>query len=213
MGASIPKQFMMLGNLPILGHTINRIREALPSSQVVVVLPKEHIAMWRNLSARFDISKHEIAEGGKERFLSVKNGINSLSGEVEIIAVHDGVRPLVSKKLIIKLVLEAEKHSAVIPVVAPTDSYRLVEGADSHIMDRSKLRMVHTPQIFQANTLRQAYEQPFSTTFTDDASVVEAAGGQITLIEGEATNIKITTPADLVIANAILTSHEDETQF
>lgn len=213
MGASIPKQFMMLGNLPILGHTINRIREALPSSQVVVVLPKEHIAMWRNLSARFDISKHEIAEGGKERFHSVKNGINSLSGEVEIIAVHDGVRPLVSKKLIIKLVLEAEKHSAVIPVVAPTDSYRLVEGADSHIMDRSKLRMVHTPQIFQANTLRQAYEQPFSTTFTDDASVVEAAGGQITLIEGEATNIKITTPADLVIANAILTSHEDETQF
>ena len=213
MGASIPKQFMMLGNLPILGHTINRIREALPSSQVVVVLPKEHIAMWRNLSARFDISKHEIAEGGKERFHSVKNGINSLSGEVEIIAVHDGVRPLVSKKLIIKLVLEAEKHSAVIPVVAPTDSYRLVEGADSHIMDRSKLRMVHTPQIFQANTLRQAYEQPFSTTFTDDASVVEAAGGQITLIEGEATNIKITTPADLVIANAILTSHENETQF
>lgn len=213
MGASIPKQFMMLGNLPILGHTINRIREALPSSQVVVVLPKEHIAMWRNLSARFDISKHEIAEGGKERFHSVKNGINSLSGEVEIIAVHDGVRPLVSKKLIIKLVLEAEKHSAVIPVVTPTDSYRLVEGADSHIMDRSKLRMVHTPQIFQANTLRQAYEQPFSTTFTDDASVVEATGGKITLIEGDPTNIKITTPADLIIANAILTSYEDETQF
>ena len=102
MGGALPKQFMMLGNLPILGHTINRMRQALPASQIVVVLPEDHIELWRNLSARFDIAKHEITAGGAERFYSVKNGINALSPEIKTSAIHDGVRPLASKKLIIK---------------------------------------------------------------------------------------------------------------
>ncbi len=213
MGSTLPKQFLMLGNMPVLGRTINRIAEALPSAEVVVVLPKQHIELWHNLAARFDIAPHKIAEGGAERFHSVKNGIAALCSDVQTIAVHDGVRPLVSKKLIIKLILEAEKCAAVIPVVAPTDSFRALDTEGSHIIDRSLLRMVHTPQVFNAAVLREAYEQPFSTAFTDDASVVEAAGHSITLVEGEPSNIKITTPSDIVIAEALIARAEDETQF
>ena len=204
MGGSLPKQFMMLGNEPVLARTINKVREALPASQIVVVLPAEHVELWKNIAARFDVAKHDIALGGAERFHSVKNGIEALSEDVKYIAVHDAVRPMLSKKLIIKLLLEVEKHDAVIPVVAPADSYRVVDGEDSKIIDRSTLRMVQTPQFFKADTLRQAYEQPFSTAFTDDASVVEAAGGKITLCEGERENIKLTTPADMLFAEAII---------
>ena len=213
MGGALPKQFMMLGNLPILGHTINRMRQALPASQIVVVLPEDHIELWRNLSARFDIAKHEITAGGAERFYSVKNGINALSPEIKTIAIHDGVRPLASKKLIIKLILEAEKNGAVIPAVAPADSYRIVDENGSHIIDRSQLRMIQTPQVFSAEVLRAAYEQPFSATFTDDASVAEAAGHKITLIEGERQNIKITTPSDMTIAETFIASEEYDTQL
>lgn len=204
MGATLPKQFMMLGNEPILSHSINRIHEALPAAEIVVVLPEEHIALWRNIAARFDVAHHKITAGGTERFYSVKNGLKELSDEVKIIAIHDAVRPLASKKLIIKLILEAEKNIAVIPVVAPVDSFRKIEGDDSKIIDRSALRIVQTPQVFNATILRRAYEQDFSSTFTDDASVVEAIGEKITLCEGERGNLKITTPEDMVIASALL---------
>lgn len=208
MGATLPKQFMMLGNEPILAHSINRIHEALPAAEIVVVLPEEHIALWRNIAARFDIAHHKITAGGTERFYSVKNGLKELSDEVKIIAVHDAVRPLASKKLIIKLILEAEKNIAVIPVVAPVDSFRKIEGDNSKIIDRSALRIVQTPQVFDATILRRAYEQDFSSTFTDDASVVEAIGEKITLCEGERGNIKITTPEDMVIATALLKAEQ-----
>ena len=208
MGATLPKQFMMLGNEPILSHSINRIHEALPAAEIVVVLPEEHIALWRNIAARFDVAHHKITAGGTERFYSVKNGLKELSDEVKIIAVHDAVRPLASKKLIIKLILEAEKSVAVIPVVTPVDSFRKIEGDNSKIIDRSALRIVQTPQVFNATILRRAYEQDFSSTFTDDASVVEAIGEKITLCEGERGNIKITTPEDMIIATALLEAEQ-----
>lgn len=210
MGAALPKQFMMLGNEPILARSINRIHEALPAAEIVVVLPKDHIELWKNIAARFDVAPHKIASGGEERFHSVLNGLQAMSEEVEYIGIHDAVRPLVSKKLIIRLMLEAEQNAAVIPVVAPPDSYRKVEGDESQIVDRSTLRIVQTPQVFQTTTLRQAYEQPFSPSFTDDASVVEAAGGRITLVEGERENIKITTPVDMTIAEAIISMQDEE---
>ena len=212
MGGALPKQFMMLDNEPILARSINRIHEALPAAEIVVVLPEEHVELWKNIAARFDVARHKIALGGKERFHSVKNGLAALSDEVSIVGIHDAVRPLASKKLIIKLFLEAENSTAVIPVVAPIDSYRIVEGDDSRIIDRSALRMVQTPQVFQAEALRKAYEQPFSSTFTDDASVMEAAGHKVTLVEGERENIKITTPSDMLIAEAIINA-ESETQL
>ena len=212
MGGALPKQFMMLDNEPILARSINRMHEALPAAEIVVVLPEEHVELWKNIAARFDVARHKIAIGGKERFHSVKNGLAALSDEVAIVGIHDAVRPLASKKLIIKLFLEAENSTAVIPVVAPIDSYRIVEGDDSRIIDRSALRMVQTPQLFQAEALRKAYEQPFSSAFTDDASVMEAAGHKVTLVEGERENIKITTPSDMLIAEAIINA-ESETQL
>ena len=206
MGGALPKQFMMLEQQPILARSINRIHEALPKAEIVVVLPAEHVELWRNMAARFDVARHKIAIGGKERFHSVKNGLAALSEGVRTIAVHDAVRPLASKKLIIRLVLATEKHDAVIPVVAPADSYRSVEGDDSKIIDRSTLRMVQTPQLFRAEALRKAYEQEFSESFTDDASVVEAAGYKVALEEGERENFKITTPLDITLARAIITA-------
>ena len=204
MQSALPKQFLMLGGEPIVARTINTFSEALPGAEIVVVLPEAHIPLWENLRARFDVAPHRIVAGGKERFHSVLNGINALSSEVEYIAVHDGVRALVTKRLIIRAMLAVEEHDAVIPVVDVVDSYRRVEGDNSYIVPRSELRIVQTPQIFKAQLLRDAYNVAFSPTFTDDASVVEAFGGHITLVEGERTNIKITTPEDITLAESFL---------
>ena len=209
MGAAMPKQFMMLGNEPILARSINNIHKALPAAEIVVILPEEHITLWRNIAARFEVARHKIASGGAERFYSVKSGLKELSEDVKIVAVHDAVRPLASKKLIIRLILEAEKSVAVIPVVPPVDSFRKVEGNDSKIIDRSALRIVQTPQVFNADVLRKAYEQEFSAAFTDDASVVEFFGEKITLCDGERGNIKITTPEDMIIATALIEADEE----
>ena len=204
MQSALPKQFLMLGGEPIVARTINRFSEALPGAEIVVVLPEAHIPLWENLRARFDVAPHRIVAGGKERFHSVLNGINALSLEVEYIAVHDGVRALATKRLIIRAMLAVEEHDAVIPVVDVVDSYRRVEGDGSYIVPRSELRIVQTPQIFKAQLLRDAYNVAFSPTFTDDASVVEAFGGHIKLVEGERTNIKITTPEDITLAESLL---------
>ena len=204
MQSALPKQFMMLGGLPVVAHTINTFSEALPGAEIVVVLPEEHIPLWRNLAARFDIAVHRCIAGGKERFHSVKNGLDALSEEVEYVAVHDGVRALATKKMILRVQLAAEETGAAIPVTEVVDSYRRVDGSESYIVPRSELRIVQTPQTFSAALLRRAYEQPFSDKFTDDASVVEALGAKITLVEGERRNIKLTTPEDMLIAERLL---------
>lgn len=204
MQSALPKQFMMLGSLPVVAHTINTFSEALPGAEIVVVLPEEHIPLWRNLAARFDVAVHRCIAGGKERFHSVKNGLDALSSEVEFVAVHDGVRALATKKMILRVQLAAEEMGAAIPVTEVVDSYRRVDGTESYIVPRSELRIVQTPQTFSASLLRRAYEQPFSENFTDDASVVEALGAKITLVEGERRNIKLTTPEDMAIAERLL---------
>lgn len=204
MQSALPKQFMMLGGLPVVAHTINTFSEALPGAEIVVVLPEEHIPLWRNLAARFDIAVHRCIAGGKERFHSVKNGLDALSEEVEYVAVHDGVRALATKKMILRVQLAAEERGAAIPVTEVVDSYRRVDGSESYIVPRTELRIVQTPQTFSAELLRRAYEQPFSDKFTDDASVVEALGAKITLVEGERRNIKLTTPEDMLIAERLL---------
>ena len=204
MQSAIPKQFLMLGGEPIVARTINTFSEALPGAEIVVVLPEAHMPLWENLRARFDVAPHRIVAGGVERFHSVLNGINALSSEVEYIAVHDGVRALVSKRLIIRAMLATEEHDAVIPVVDVVDSYRRVKVENSYIVPRADLRIVQTPQIFNAQLLRDAYNVEFNAAFTDDASVVEARGGHITLVDGERTNIKITTPEDIALAECFL---------
>lgn len=197
MQSSLPKQFMILGGEPVVAHTINAFAEALPGAEIVVVLPEEHMALWKNLAARFDVAVHKVVAGGKERFDSVKCGLEALSSEVEYVAVHDGVRALVSKRLIIRAMLEVERHDAVVPVVPVVDSIRRVLDIGSEIVPRGELRIIQTPQLFKAEVLRNAYALPYDPRFTDDASVVEATGGDITLIEGERSNIKLTTPEDM----------------
>jgi 2-C-methyl-D-erythritol 4-phosphate cytidylyltransferase len=204
MHSSVPKQFMIVGGEPVVARTINTFSEALPGADIVVVLPEEHIAMWKNMAARFDVAVHRCVAGGKERFHSVKCGLDALSEDVEYVAVHDGVRALATKRLVLRAMLAAEQHDAVIPVVDCVDSYRMVDGSDSHIVSRSALRIVQTPQTFKADVLRRAYDVEFSPQFTDDASVVEAQGYAITLVEGERSNIKLTTPEDLLFAEWLL---------
>ena len=210
MGGALPKQFSFVGGQPILARTINAFRKALPTSRIVVVLPAEYIDFWKNFSARFDVAKHSIVEGGEERFHSVRNGIEALSDAVDLIAVQDGVRPFASKEMILHAVECAAQNGAAIPVVKAVDSYRMVEGEESHIIDRAPLRIVQTPQIFAAPILRAAYDTPFRKEFTDDASVVEYSGEKVTLCEGEYTNIKITSPSDLIIAEAIVKQNSGE---
>lgn len=204
MQSALPKQFMLLGGEPVVARTINTFAEALPGAEIVVVLPEAHIPLWQNLKARFEVAPHRCVAGGSERFHSVKCGIEALSDEVETIAIHDGVRPMVSKRLIIRTLLEAEASGATIPVIKVADSYRSIEGSSSRIIPRETLRIVQTPQIFRSDILRKAYQQPYNPSFTDDASVVEAAEGRVTLCEGERTNIKITTPEDLAYAEWLL---------
>ncbi len=211
MGGALPKQFALLGGKPILAHTINTIHKALPTSRLVVVLPAEQIEFWRNYAQRFEVAKHSLVEGGAERFYSVKSGIEALSEGVDLIAIHDGVRPLASRELILRTVECASKYGSAIPVIDVVDSIRAVEGDTSHIVPRSTLRAVQTPQVFSAPTIRAAYDTAFCKEFTDDASVVEAMGERVTLCEGERTNIKITTPTDMVIAEAIIQEAADTT--
>ena len=206
MQSSLPKQFMLLGGEPVVARTINTFAEALPGAEIVVVLPEEHIAMWKNLASRFDVAVHKCVAGGAERFHSVKAGIAALSDDVTSIMVHDGVRALITKKLIIRTALTVEDNDAVIPVVDVADSYRRVTDSGSEIVPRSTLRIVQTPQTFKASVLRSAYDQEFDTAFTDDASVVERMGVAITLVDGERTNLKLTTPEDMEWAEWLLQS-------
>ena len=204
IGGAIPKQFMIVGGEPILARTINTFAEALPAAEIVVVLPEAHIEFWKNLAARFEVAPHRTVAGGSERFHSVKAGISALREDTGLIAVHDGVRALVSKKLIIRTVQSAIEHGATIPTIAPVDSFRVATCEGSHPINRSSLRIVQTPQIFAAEILRSAYQTEFDPSFTDDASVVEKAGVKVALCEGERSNIKITTVEDIAIAEALL---------
>lgn len=209
MGAARPKQFMLLGGMPVLARTINNFAAALPGAEIVVVLPAGHTDYWRNLAARFEVAPHTLAEGGKERFDSVKNGLAALKRNPELIAVQDAVRPLGSQELIRRTVAAAAEHGTAVPVVEPVDSFRQTEGAASNVIDRRRLRIVQTPQVFRAELLLRAYDTQYRPEFTDDASVVELSGETVFLCQGERTNLKITTPEDRVVAEAILADREE----
>ncbi len=209
MGGNTPKQFRILGQAPVLVHSINALSSALAPSEIVVVLPEAHIDFWRNLSSRFEVAAHKIVAGGTERFHSVKAGIEALGETIDLIAVHDGVRPLCSEELALRCAECAAKNGSAIPVIAISDSVRIIEGGESKAIDRSQLRAVQTPQIFDSTTLRRACKQEFSALFTDDASIVEAMGEKVELCEGEKRNIKITTDEDLIYAEMILESKDE----
>ncbi len=210
-GGATPKQYQILGSLPILAHTINAFAAALPTARLVVVVAEDRVEYWRNLAARFPVAEHSCVVGGAERFDSVRSGIEAVGEDVDLIAVHDGARPLVSRELIERCVECALSSGSAIPVVEVSDSLREVgEGVESRQVDRSRVRAVQTPQIFDAVVLRRAYAAARGESgFTDDASVVERMGERVWLCQGERGNIKITTSEDLIFARAIMEAASD----
>ena len=201
MNADIPKQFLLLNDLPILMHTLNAFTDF---DKRILVLPQSQIENWKTLCEEYNFAlKHMLVAGGINRFGSVKNGLRKVD-EGSIVAIHDGVRPLISKNLTNKLIATTKKGIGVVPVVPVKDSLRKVDGNNSKAVSRSSLYKVQTPQCFFASTIKDAYKQNFSLFFTDDASVLESNGGKIIAILGEEKNIKITTKEDLRIAEVFM---------
>lgn len=204
MGGDLPKQFIQIGGKPVLMRTIDAFHSYDENIHIVLVLPLSHHDYWKQLCLDYGFRiPHQVVTGGDTRFQSVKNGLSLI--KEGLVAVHDGVRPFVSQHLIKRSYEAAEAHEAVIPVIPSTDSLREITiDGNSRIVDRSRIRLVQTPQVFKVRLLKEAYSTDFKDEFTDDASVVEAMGEQIFLVEGETTNIKITTPFDLKIGETIL---------
>ena len=208
-GAEVPKQFLELGGKPILMRTIESFEQSMEGGnhEIIVTLPADQKDLWRDLCERHDFAvPHRVVPGGESRWHSVKNALDSIGdpADVDVIAVHDGVRPLAGIELIKRVFDVARRDGAAIPVVMLNDSVRQVVGEESHALDRSSLRAVQTPQAFDARLLLDAYRQPYQQTFTDDASVVEAGGHSVTLVEGNPRNLKITRPMDLALAEYLL---------
>ena len=200
MGGDVPKQFLPIGGKPVLMHTIEAFREAFDDVQIVLVLPAEQHDYWLKLCKDYNFRSPElIATGGETRFHSVKNGLALLPEDDEaVVGVHDGVRPFVSRDTIQRCFGTAAEGKAVVPVVPVVETLRqILPDGSSITKPRNEYRLVQTPQTFPLALLKQAYEQPYSEVFTDDASVVEAMGKGITMVEGNRENIKLTTPADL----------------
>ncbi len=226
MRSAIPKQFLPLEGRPLLMHTIERFHSFDSSIEIILVLPAEHHPLWNNLvnEYAFDIF-HRMAAGGEERFHSVRAGLEMVrqSGrdaehdgtkvpgvgpgqvtEESLVAIHDGVRPLVSHDTIWRCYADAEEFGTAIPFVEPADSVRIIVGDDSRPLPRHEVRLIQTPQVFLSSLIVKAYDRPFEHTFTDDATVAEAAGVKIHLTHGNRENIKITTPEDLAVAHTLI---------
>lgn len=208
MGGELPKQFLPVGGKPILMHTLERFRkygDSRPdgSLQIILVLPKEQQDYWLELCGQHNFNvTHTITDGGATRFHSVQNGLKVIPDDEEgVVGIHDGVRPFVSLDVISRCYETAREKKAVIPVMPVTDTLRNI--VESKNVYRENYKIVQTPQTFDIQLLKKANLQPYTEEFTDDASVVEAIGQEVTMVEGNRENIKITTPFDLKIADVI----------
>jgi len=201
MNADIPKQFLLLNSTPLLMLTL---KQFVHFEEIILVLPPTQFKYWKELCKRHNFTQqHTLVPGGGTRFNSVKNGLDRIANN-NIVAIHDGVRPLISTSLINNLVSETKRGIGVIPIIPVKDSIRKVEGENSVHVDRNNLFKVQTPQCFFSSDIKKAYTQEFSEHFTDDASVFESSGGKINTIAGEIKNIKVTTEEDLRIINSFL---------
>lgn len=208
MGGEMPKQFQLLAGRPVVMVTLERLYAMDPSMQLILVLPSEHIELWKELSSEYEFAVPLIlAQGGSTRFHSVQNGLAQVDDmDDALVGVHDGVRPFVSASVLDKCFCEAWAHGAAIPMIDLQDSLRHIVGCNgaTEVVPRDRYRLVQTPQVFRLSLLRRAYEQRFVESFTDDASVVEALGEQVVGVDGNRENIKLTTPFDLVIAKTLM---------
>ena len=204
VGSALPKQFLELRGKPILYYSILAFIDALPGVHIVLVLPEGHMGRAQDaLQGIKGAASVRTVAGGATRYASVAAGLKEVPSEA-IVLVHDGARPLVTPELILRCYEGARIHGSAIPVVPVADSIRQLTAEGSRIIDRDDLRSVQTPQAFRAGLLQAAFRQPYQPAFTDEASVVESMGGAIHLVEGARSNLKITTPEDLVIAEALL---------
>lgn len=206
MNTAVPKQFLPLADKPVLYYSVKAFMEAFDDIRIILVLPQDQLSYAQMVLQAFpegiDLT---IVTGGETRFHSVKNGLNAVP-EDAVVFVHDGVRPLVSPELIRRCYEQALEKGSAIPALRMSDSIRMVDDTDdsSQAIDREKLCSIQTPQTFRADVLLHAFEQPYRTAFTDEATVVEGFGTNVYLVEGERGNIKVTTPEDLLIAEALL---------
>ena len=206
MGSDIPKQFLPIGGKPVLMRTLERFREYSPTLQIILVLPKAQQEYWKELCQKHNFTvAYQLADGGETRFHSVQHGLALIPDDAEgVVGVHDGVRPFPSIEVIRNCYETTREQKAVIPVIPVVETVRQLEGATSFTVPRDDYRLVQTPQCFDIQLLKAANRQPYNDGFTDDASVVEAYGFDITLVEGNRENIKITTPYDLKIAEVLI---------
>lgn len=203
MGSDTPKQFLLLGGVPILQRTIERFAEAVPDAKFITVLPSGHVRDWEDLCLKHCLNVPQlVVEGGLTRFHSVRNALGKVP-DGAIVAIQDGVRPLVSASLIKEMLSRMDGVRALIPVVPVTDTLKNVDPAGPD-PDRSAIVAAQTPQIFLSEDIKAAYTQAYSMSFTDDASVAKAYKIPLSYIEGGRNNIKITTPADLAVAESLL---------
>lgn len=208
MGALLPKQFLLLRERPVLYYTLRAFTEAYPDLQIILVLPVDYTDMGQEIiDAFFDKDRIRITAGGDTRFQSVKNGL-ALVEEESVIFVHDGVRCLVTRELIHRCYEQAAATGTAIPAIPSKDSIRLITDDGNTAYDRSKVMLVQTPQTFHSKILQPAFQIDYKDKFTDEATVVEAFGMKVSLVAGEETNIKITHPADLLLAEQILYERE-----
>jgi len=204
MQSAVPKQFLLLNGLPVMMHTINAFHHSQSRPTIILVLPADYHGYWKQLCTEynFDVS-HQLVSGGETRFHSVKNGLGLINNENAIIAVQDAVRPMTDIAIIDHSFAEAAKKGNAVTAVKSRDSVRQLKGDVSNCLVRDEIYLVQTPQTFQYAQLKKAYEQTFSPNFTDDASVVEATGEKIHLIEGNYRNLKITFPEDIATAEVL----------
>lgn len=205
MNSDTPKQFLLLKNRPVLYYSIKSFLDAFDDLEIILVLPEEHISLGQEIiDGYFDRSKFKITAGGRTRFHSVKNGLSLVHEDEAIIFVHDGVRCLITPALIKNCYEAALKSGTAIPVVSCRDSVRMLTSNGNKVVNRNKVKLVQTPQTFHSKILLPAFAIDYKDQFTDEATVVEAYGMKVTLVEGEINNIKITTQEDLLLAEHIL---------
>ena len=206
MGSDIPKQFLPIGGKPVLMRTLERFREYSPTLQIILVLPQAQQDYWHQLCKDYDFEvEYVLADGGETRFHSVQNGLAKIPDDAEgVVGVHDGVRPFPSIDVIRNCYETARTVQAVIPVIPVVETVRHLQGNTSETVPRNDYLLEQTPHTFDIQLLKAANKQPYNDGFTDDASVVEAFGFNITLVDGNRENIKITTPYDLKIAEVLI---------
>ncbi len=206
MQSAVSKQFIPIGGKPVLMHTISRFYQFSSAISIILVLPQKEIPLWNTLCKEYNFALPlTVVSGGESRFHSVRNGLQSITAPDGLVAIHDGVRPFVSVETINNSFEIARQKGCAITVVALKDSIRKVEqNGNSHTVDRTNFRLVQTPQTFQLPIIRQSFAQARHTNFTDDASIAESAGFEMQLIDGSYENIKITTPEDIIWAEAYL---------